>query len=453
MSESYYVLEKFSECERVIKEQIEVMPIKRRAVDIFKEKNNIEQAKGTFSELKQVKEKLEDTIRQLGLLFGEADMPEESLFCTRLYKSVKDFNLMTPDYTKFMGVLKLLTDKIPKAETANNKVIGHLMNNVKMGYFPTDLEHIKKIKSALVFPETSVNVLDPCCGCGLALEMLCMNENAVTFGIEIDESRGKEAEGRLNRVGFGSYFHAGISQRAFHALLLNPPYLSVVTENGRARSEKRFLVEALHNLMQDGVLIYIIPYYRLTYDICRVICDNFHSISVYRFSDSEFAKFKQVVVFGKKKKKSEAKRNAEKLAEYAIEPERIPMINTLKEGMYQLPEVQMSVENFRGAVFNLGELKRQMAKSKSTDMFFAKSRVDMMEKRPLLPLNLGQVGLIGGSGLINGYVDCDEPHIIKGRVIKEIKKRENQEEGTLTETRVNRMLFNILTPDGVKRLA
>ena len=45
MSESYYVLEKFSECERVIKEQIEVMPIKRRAVDIFKEKNNIGKGK------------------------------------------------------------------------------------------------------------------------------------------------------------------------------------------------------------------------------------------------------------------------------------------------------------------------------------------------------------------------------------------------------------------------
>ena len=71
----------------------------------------------------------------------------------------------------------------------------------------------------------------------------------------------------------------------------------------------------------------------------------------------------------------------------------------------------------------------------------------------MLPLNIGQVGLIGGSGLINGYVDCENPHIIKGRVIKEVKKRENEDEGTLTETRVNRMLFNILTPEGLKKLA
>lgn len=40
-------------------------------------------------------------------------------------------------------------------------------------------------------------------------------------------------------------------------------------------------------------------------------------------------------------------------------------------------------------------------------------------KRPPLPLSIGQVGLIGGSGLINGLMECDYPHIVKGRIIKE----------------------------------
>ena len=92
-------------------------------------------------------------------------------------------------------------------------------------------------------------------------------------------------------------------------------------------------------------------------------------------------------------------------------------------------------------------------RSKSLDALFEKSALDSMEKRPLLPLNVGQVGLIGGSGLINGYVDCDRPHVIKGRIVKEIKRSENELEGTVTETRVNRMVFNILTPDGIKKLA
>lgn len=125
----------------------------------------------------------------------------------------------------------------------------------------------------------------------------------------------------------------------------------------------------------------------------------------------------------------------------------------LEPGCYMVPDVPKRVDLFKGAVFNLGELQRQMAKSNSLEVLFEKSRIDAMEKRPLLPLNIGQIGLIGGSGLMNGYVDCKHPHVVKGRIVKEVKISEDAELGTLTEIRVNRMRFHILTPDGVKRLA
>ena len=454
MSESYYAIEKFAEAERSLVSIIEAMPIKRKAIDIYKEKNNVQRAKDTFTELESTKRKLLDTIRELGLLFSECDMSDASAFANKLYGSVKSFNLLTPDYTKLIFAVETLRKQIPKTETVDATLIGRLMNNVKMGYYPTDISHVKMMKNALKFPENKVNIFDPCCGCGLALEALALGTDSVTYGTEIDEARGKEAETRLDRVGFGSFFHSRISSEAFHVLFLNPPYLNVIGEGGvKARSEKRFLVESIHHLMPGGVIMYIVPYYRLTYDICRVLCDNFKDISVYRFLDSEFSKFKQIVVFGIKKKKEDGSDEAEKLSQFAMLPERIPMIDTLGTEIYSVPEVEKNVEVFKGANFNLGELQRQLAKSKSINMFFEKSKIDAIEKRPLLPLNIGQVGLIGGSGLINGYVDCDTPHIIKGRVIKEVKRRENEEEGTLTETRVNRMLFNILTPEGVKHLA
>lgn len=454
MSESYYVLEKFAEHRRTLAGLRESMPIKRRAIDIYKQKNKMQSARETYAELEGLKKRLLEAVCGLRLLFCECDVPDSADFCRQLYGAVKNFNLLTPDYTKLMEALERLTDFIPQTEAASGKTIGHLMNNVKMGYFPTDLEHVGRIQSALAFPDCRVNLLDPCCGCGLALERLGLQKDVATYGIEIDETRGKEAESRLDRVGFGSFYHSRISHEAFHALFLNPPYLSVMNEGGsKARSEKRFLVESMHHLMQAGILIYIIPYYRLTWDICRVICDNFRNVSVYRFMDEEFAKFKQVVVFGIKKKKEDGSQQAEVLSQYAMLPEKIPMIDMLQPESYPLPDNEKAVELFKGAVFNLGELQRQMAKSKSCEMFFEKSKIDAMEKQPLLPLNLGQVGLIGGSGLINGYVDCDSPHVIKGRVVKEVKKRENIEDGTLTETRVNKMLFHLLTPDGMKRLA
>ena len=394
MSDTYYALEKFAEMDRTLISIIEAMPIKRRAIDIYTQKNNIQRAKDTFADLEQLKVKLLNTVRDLRLLFSECDMPEGADFANQLFGAVTGYNLMTPDYAKLISAIQTLKDKIPHSEKITGKIIGHLMNNVKMGYFPTDTSHVKMIKSALKFPDCSVNILDPCCGEGIALDVLTIGTESVTYGTEIDESRGQEAESRLDRVGFGSYFHSRISHEAFHALFLNPPYLNVMGEGGiKARSEKRFLVESIHHLMQDGILMYIIPYYRLTYDICRVLCDNFKDISVYRFLNDEFKKFNQIIVFGVKKKKEDGSEMAEKLSQYAMLPDKIPMIDTLKPEMYALPDEPKTVDVFKGAKFNLGELQRQLAKSKSINLLFEKSKIDAIEKRPLLPLNIGQVGV------------------------------------------------------------
>lgn len=143
-----------------------------------------------------------------------------------------------------------------------------------------------------------------CCGRGKALRQIAQGNNYFTYGVELDESRAEEAQTRLHRVGFGSFFYSRVSHEAFHPLFLNPPYLSVLNENGgRSRHEKKFLIESLCHLMDGDLLIYIIPYYRLTSDICRVLCDSFDDLSVWRFTDGEFKRFKQVAVLGKRKRR------------------------------------------------------------------------------------------------------------------------------------------------------
>lgn len=454
MAESYYVLDRLSALSEKLGLAAEVMPIKRNAIEVYRGKNNLAKAQETYKELESIKNALTENAGALRLLFLECDMAEGADFAAKLYAAVKGFNLMTPDYTKLTAAILHMRSLIPDMHTADAVQIGHLMNNLRMGYYPTDSEHMKMLKAGLDFPKERVNMLDPCCGCGLALAELAEGENAAAYGVELDRDRAQTAEKHLDRVGFGSYFYSRISREAFHVLFLNPPYLSVINESGtKARHEKRFLVESIYHLMQGGVLIYVIPYYRLTADICRVICDNFENISVFRFMDKEFAKYKQIAVIGTRKPKEMAEERAEVLSQYAMMPERIPYISELKPESYRIPDKEKKVEIFKGAEFNVGELKRQLAKSKSIDMLFEKSRIDAMEKRPLLPLSIGQVGLIGGSGLINGYMDCDHPHVIKGRVVKETKKWFDNENETLTETKVNKMLFNILTPDGVKRLS
>ena len=336
------------------------------------------------------------------------------------------------------------------------------MNNIKLGYYPTDPGNISLLLRGIHFPEgVTTNLFDPCCGCGKALRQLAQGNNCYAYGVELDESRAEEAQTRLHRVGFGSFFHSRISHEAFHLLFLNPPYLSVINESGgRSRHEKRFLIESIPTLMYGGLLIYVIPYYRLTSDICRILVDNFDKLSVWRFADAEFKKFKQVAVMGIRKKRGTELQDTLWLEQYAYAPASIPLLSQLPESRYALPAQPLEVSTFKGERFNQKELEQQLRRSDSFAQMMARSELDSGVKRPLLPLSISQIGLIGGSGMINGLIECDTPHIIKGRIIK-VVRTESEEKfnyrgdhmgSEIKETISNKMIFNVLTPNGFKAL-
>ena len=135
--------------------------------------------------------------------------------------------------------------------------------------------------------------------------------------------------------------------------------------------------------MYGGLLVYIIPYYRMTSDICRILCDNFEDIQVFKFLDSEFSKFKQIAVMGIKKHKDDGSDAVEKLVQLASDVDNLPLITDLKTEHYVLPEQEKNVDLFKGAVFNLGELKRQLAMSKSMDFLFERSSLGFERKNVL----------------------------------------------------------------------
>jgi hypothetical protein len=366
---------------------------------------------------------------------------------------------MTKDYTAFSGALSAFATSLPEHKTVNAAVIGRLMNRVRMGYYPTDPENISHIIRAVAFPAGIVtNLFDPCCGEGKALKQIAVGHGCITYGIELDEGRALAAQDELHRVGFGSFFYGRVSREAFHLVFLNPPYLSVTTENGgRTRNEKKFLIESLPHLMKGGLLIYIVPHYRLTPDICRILADNLYDISVHRFTDKEHS---QVAVTGLRKERGNGAEEAAALFGLACDASRIPDIGLIEDGRYPLPPRGQKVAIFKGAVFNERELARQLKNSPGfTDMLAVKSSSDKTG-RPPLPFSIGQLGLIGGSGLLNGLIECDTPHIIKGRIVKEVKSDSedfHDETGGLVSTEIretvgNRMVFNILTPNGYRSL-
>ena len=143
----------------------------------------------------------------------------------------------------------------------------------------------------------------------------------------------------------------------------------------------------------------------------------------------------------------------------SLSPDKLPALDRIPPGSYLLPDAEKTVSLFQGARVNVRELAEQMRRMGS--MLPKQSKLDGQEKRPPLPLTIGQIGLVGGAGLINGLIECDTPHVIKGRVIKSTQRRtgdsfDNEDGSTTTEiieTTSNKMVFNLLTPEGVKLLA
>ena len=458
----YYALEKLAEYAGTLKTLAEILPVYRTRLDALMQTDK-GKAKDVYDLISKERDRLASLMGEIRLALLEIGEDQLAGVAQTMRTQLSSFPIMTPDYTKLATVVTAFAHKLPGVQTVNAAIIGRLMNNVRMGHYPTDPLHVERITKGIAFPPGVVtNVFDPCCGTGVALRTLATGNNCMTYGVEIDEQRATEAQSRLHRVAFGSFFHSRISHEVFHVMFLNPPYLSVLNETGgRARHEKRFLAESYEHLLYGGLLIYVIPYYRLTPDIVRILCDNFIDLSVYRFIGDEFEKFHQVAVLGIRKKREDGSTLVDGFLAEVSDHTQIPELSQLPEGRYALPPKPVDVPTFKGAVFNVAELARQLAASKSLSKKLAKSALDSTAKRPILPLNVSQVGLIGGSGMINGLAMCDNPHIVKGRIIKEVCADEqvtkNDPYGNpllteRTEVTSNKLIFNILTPSGFQSL-
>lgn len=457
----YYVLEQTESIKGRIPYLARSMVLNRARVE-QKRQTDFASARDLYAELQRDRNALVDALAAVRLFLMELEDYRLAATAGQLQDGLAHFDLMSTTYQPVYEALTAFAERLPANSSVNASVIGHLMNNVKMGYFPTDPENIALLLRGIQFPEgVTTNLFDPCCGCGKALRQLAQGNNCFTYGVELDQSRAEEAQTRLHRVGFGSFFFSRISHEAFHLLFLNPPYLSVLNKSGgRSRHEKRFLIESLCHLVYGGLLIYVIPYYRLTPDICRILCDNFDDLTVWRFTDQEFKKFKQVAVLGVRKRREVEPQDALWLEKYAVSPASIPGLWEMPEHRYVLPGHPLDVGVFKGELFNQKELEQQLRRCNSFSQLMARSELDSGVKRPPLPLSISQIGLVGGSGMINGTIECDSPHIIKGRIVK-VTRVESEDKfssrgrhmgAEIHETITNKMIFNILTPNGFKSL-
>ena len=234
-----YALDQLTMLQSQIMQTIQGMVVLRARIE-KQRRSNIEAARDTYTELDRARGRLIEQLSKSELFLLEMEEYPLAAAADQLRRGLAGFNLMSMGYKPIYEALAKFTTSFPTGQKTNAAIVGRLMNNIKLGYYPTNPDHISLILRGIRFPEgVTTNLFDPCCGCGKALRQLAQGNNCYAYGVELDESRAEEAQTRLHRVGFGSFFHSRISHEAFHLLFLNPPY-DVVKSTGEVKDTFKF---------------------------------------------------------------------------------------------------------------------------------------------------------------------------------------------------------------------
>lgn len=325
--------------------------------------------------------------------------------------------------------------------------MARLASQEKMGYYPTPVEVVQKIKQILQIPQQA-RLIDTCCGEGEALTLVAEGTGAETYGVELDKERCKKAKERLTHVLWCDSLNELICTReAFSLLWLNPPY---DTEEGGELDEKErlelvFLKKHFSLLQKGGVLALIIPY-RVLAGCLEFLQHKCTNLNVYRFPDSCFWEFKQVVVLGVRGRPSEAHHNknarlVELASSFIYTGKAYEMLDSIEtaDTTYKVPQSEKEEITFKSSRLDPDEaiklVKTSPLWNQIKQMLTPKS---LSFVHPLMPLREGHLAMLLASGMMNGEVRGKERLIIKGSVKKVQDQTEEQTADGVKITKTDR---------------
>lgn len=173
------------------------------------------------------------------------------------------------------------------------------------GYYKTP-EHLVPLIGQLIEPGHRPVVCDPCAGEGEAVELLLNSmghPNGAVYTAELESGRAAICRQRFNQMSrsgkqvnwdaFQIYFSPGFAE----ILYLNPPY---DTDRVHGRLEHKFLSRFTSVLAENGILIFIVPYYAMKASR-ELLAKEFENLACFRFPEGDFGVYKQVVLMGTRK--------------------------------------------------------------------------------------------------------------------------------------------------------
>ena len=246
--------------------------------------------------------------------------------------------------------------------------MSRLASQEKLGFYKTPVTVIEQIKQVLNI-EPGCRVLDPCCGEGEAIKTLSSGNTIETLGVELDRGRYNIAKDIFDRVHLADALtEVKITQASLDLLFLNPPYDydDGAAHEKRERLEIQFFRKYFTKLAVNGLMIFIVPLSILKVDTLIKLLSRLSDLEIYRFPDSEFEMFRQIVIFARRKRVNKKKENLN------------------REMLYRLKfALRNEIETTDDLIKKYSEDKIQIIKKSKDDYKFEALRIDPIELTPL----------------------------------------------------------------------
>jgi hypothetical protein len=300
---------------------------------------------------------------------------------------------------------------------------------IKLGYYPLPQEEAKRLRKLLEFSAGSTNVVDPCVGTGAALHQLTDGAGVQKYGVELDANRAAAAATSGITTIQGDLFNTIAKVESFSFLYLNPPYDSEIGSMDNRRMEFLFLEHTYRWLVEDGVLLMVIPQARLDSSI-PLLAEYFADLRVFRLTDPESERFDQVALLGVRKRMRGQDYSRNRAALHGMVWQRDMPTLQGNEKPYRVPTSTSTQLVYRGLPLDqIEDLIVHSSAWKQVEAILLPTE-EMAGGRPITPLHAGHVGLLCTAGLLNGvFGQGDERHIARWRSVKSVTVFEVKEKG------------------------
>lgn len=313
-------------------------------------------------------------------------------------------------------------------------------------------EYRKQVINAINNNNRKFSIFDPYCKNGDVLaDMHEVNSQLVTYGLESDNSDAETAKTKLDKVIKGVLTGSRIKNDAFDIVLCNCPLEENLKDNMNGgsimKAERKYMNSLLKYVKPQGIIVISIPYFRMHKDVCTFLAKTLDEIQIVKGTGFN------VNIIGRRSSEKLFDQEAYDAMRACYNFDNVP--DTLDMKSYVLRGGYTEVELFKGSVLDMDELFNIVQNSGCMDQFYERQKVDKIHentKRPLLPFNVGQIGLVLTSGCLDGIIDEGDGHyhLVKGRVSKKTDSDRDVSDGIVEETEIvsNRVEINVMLPNG-----